>query len=79
MVTGTLAIFHGPRRLRTVILAKQEDNAEGDFADAFIALDPDSAWRAAGGAAAAPPAPYPVYAYINLNPSQKGSVKSCAT
>ena len=42
---GTLALFHGPRRLQTVVLAKPEENKEGDFSDAFIALDPDSVWE----------------------------------
>lgn len=42
---GALAIFHGPRRLRSVELAKAEDNKEGDFSDAFIAFVPSSGWE----------------------------------
>jgi hypothetical protein len=37
---GTLAIFHGPRRLQIVECAKPEEDKEVDFSDAFIALAP---------------------------------------
>jgi len=53
---GSLAVFHGPRRLQTVVLAKPEDNKEGDFSDAFIAFDPVSVWESEEGADT-PPSP----------------------
>jgi transposase len=39
---GSLAIFHGPRKLQSVVLAKPVENEEVDFSDAFIALDSSS-------------------------------------
>lgn len=59
---GTLAVFHGPRRLQAVVLAKPEENKEGDFSDAFIAFDPSSVWQSEGEAQT-PPSPDPGYAY----------------
>ena len=50
---GSLGVFHGPRRLRSVALVKLEENAEVDFSDAFTALGTDSAWNDGEGAAAA--------------------------
>jgi transposase len=51
---GTLAVFHGPRRLQTVEPAKPKDNKEGDFSDAFIALNPVSVWNDEGEAVTSP-------------------------
>ena len=45
---GSLAVFHGPRRLQTVVLAQLEANEEADFWDACITSD-TSAWHEAGG------------------------------
>jgi transposase len=50
----SLAVFHGPRRLQTVVLGKPVDNKEGDFSDAFIALGPDSVWENKGEAESSP-------------------------
>ena len=44
----SLAVFHGPRRLQAVVLAKPEENKEVDFSDAFIALNPNSVWQDEG-------------------------------
>jgi len=52
---GTLVLFHGPRRLQTVILAKPEENKEGDFSDAFIAFDSSSEFEKKEGEAAPSP------------------------
>jgi hypothetical protein len=59
---GTLAIFHGPRKLRAITLAKPEENMEVDFSDAFIALDPDSVWQNKGEAN---PSPFPDTGYTH--------------
>ena len=39
---GSLALFHGPRRLQCMELAKLEENKEVDYSDAFIAFVPSS-------------------------------------
>jgi len=59
---GALGLFHGPRRLQTVELAKPEHNKEEDVSDAFIALDPDSAWHNKGEA---DPSPSPDTGYTH--------------
>jgi hypothetical protein len=51
---SSLALFHGPRRLRAVILAKPEENKEVDYSDAFIALNPNSVWKSEGEADTSP-------------------------
>ena len=50
----SLAVFHGPRRLQAVVLAKPEENEEVDFSDAFIALAPNSVWKSEGEAGSSP-------------------------
>ena len=52
---GTLAVFHGPRRLQTVVLAKLEENKKVDFSDAFIALDSSSVFEKKEGEAGSSP------------------------
>jgi transposase len=51
---GTLAVFHGPRRLAVVALQGDEENEERDFSDAFIAFDPNSEWENKGEAVPSP-------------------------
>jgi transposase len=51
---GTLAVLHGPRKLEVRLLAKREAIEEGDFSDAFIALDPNSVWQNKGEAGTSP-------------------------
>ena len=51
---GSLEVFHGPRRLQTVVLAKPEEDKEVDFSDAFIALNPVSIWNDEGEAVTSP-------------------------
>jgi transposase len=46
---GSLGVFHGPRRLRTVALAKPEENTEVDFSDGFNASNSDLVWQDAEG------------------------------
>jgi len=58
----SLAVFHGPRRLQSVVLAKPEENKEVDYSDAFIAFDPDSVLENEEGADT-PPSPDTGYAY----------------
>jgi hypothetical protein len=51
----SLAVFHGPRRLQTVILVKSEENEELDFLDAFSALNSISEFEKEEGGANSPP------------------------
>jgi hypothetical protein len=53
---GSLAVFHGPRKLQSVELTKPEENEDVDFSDAFIALNPISVWKYEGEAVT-PPSP----------------------
>ena len=53
---GGLAVFHGPRKLATVLL-EEKDNKEEDQPDAFIAFVPSSDWEKAEGEAATSPSP----------------------
>ena len=59
---GTLSVFHGPRRLATVLVPKNEENEEVDFSDAFIALAPGSVWQNEGEAVTSP-SPDPGYTH----------------
>jgi transposase len=52
----SLAIFHGPRRLESVLLEKQ-GHKEEDLSDAFIALVPSSEGKKAEGEATPSPSP----------------------
>ena len=52
---GSLSVFHGPRKLQTVELAKAQDNKEGDFSDAFIAFDSRSEFAKEEGEAGSSP------------------------
>jgi transposase len=52
---GTLALFHGPRRLQAVVLAKAEENKEVDFSDAYIAFDSSSEFAKEEGEASSSP------------------------
>ena len=52
---GTLALFHGPRKLQTVELAKAQDNNEVDSSDAFIAFDSSSEFTKEKGEAGSSP------------------------
>jgi hypothetical protein len=52
---GALAVFHGPRRLQAVELAKAEENKEVDYSDAFIALDSSSEYEKEEGEAVPSP------------------------
>ena len=52
---GTLALFHGPRKLQTVELAKAQDNNEVDSSDAFIAFDSSSEFAKEEGEAGSSP------------------------
>jgi hypothetical protein len=51
---GSLAVFHGPRRLQAVEWAKPEEDKEVGLSDAFIAFDPDSVWKSEGEVSASP-------------------------
>ncbi len=55
---GSLALFHGPRKLNAVLL-EEKDNKEDDLLDAFIAFVPSSDWDKTEGEAATPPSPDP--------------------
>ena len=59
---GTLAVFHGPRRLQAVESAKPEENEEMVFSDAFIAFDPSSVCKYEGRDYTLP-SPDPGYTY----------------
>jgi len=52
---GSLALFHGPRKLQVVELSKPEENKEVDFSDAFIALDSSSEYEKEEGEAVPSP------------------------
>ena len=55
---GTLAVFHGPRKLVTSIVRQNEEHEEGDRLDAFMNWMPESGWHhGEGAAAAAAPSP----------------------
>jgi transposase len=51
---GSLAVFHGPRKLQAIILQQHEENEEMDYSDAFIAFDPVSVWQNEGEAVSSP-------------------------
>jgi transposase len=53
---GSLAVFHGPRKLETLLL-KAKDNKEEDFSDAFTASVPSSGWENAEGEDITSPSP----------------------
>jgi transposase len=53
---GSLAVFHGPRKLETRLL-KAQDNKEGDLSDAFTAFVPSSGWENAEGEDVTSPSP----------------------
>jgi len=58
---GSLAVFHGPRKLATDIV-QQKAEEEVDFSDAFIAFDPNSVWENKGEAV---PSPLPDTGYTH--------------
>jgi transposase len=53
---GSLAVFHGPRKLETVLLA-EKDNKEEELTDAFIAFIPSSEGKNKGEALSSSPSP----------------------
>ncbi|MDL2279528.1 hypothetical protein LJC15_02550, partial [Desulfovibrio sp. OttesenSCG-928-G11] len=53
---GGLAVFHGPRKLATVLI-EEKDNKEKEPQDAFITFVPSSDWEKTEGEAAPPPSP----------------------
>jgi transposase len=53
---GGLAVFHGPRKLSTVLL-EPKGNKEGDYSDEFIAFVPSSDGKNAEGEDTPPPSP----------------------
>jgi hypothetical protein len=53
---GSLALFHGPRKLETLLL-KAQDYKEKDHSDAFSAFVPSSGWENAEGEDTASPSP----------------------
>ena len=62
-LNGSLAVFHGPRKLQTVEWTKVEENKEVDFSDEFIALNPNSGWEKNEGEAST--SPYPEIGYTH--------------
>ena len=55
---GSLAVFHGPRKLVTSIVRQNEEHEEGDRLDAFMNWAPEPGWHhGEGAAAAAAPSP----------------------
>jgi len=53
---GTMAVFHGPRKLTTILL-EPKGNKEGDYSDEFIASVPSSGWENTQGEAGTSPLP----------------------
>ncbi|MDR2076295.1 MAG: hypothetical protein LBP61_05105, partial [Desulfovibrio sp.] len=55
-IKGNLAVFHGPRKLETVLLEKK-GHREDDQSDAFIAFVPSSDLKKTEGEVSASPSP----------------------